>query len=197
MGGSRQLSSRCESSLRRCVDQPANQSIFLARLLRRVMVFGLGALLWIVLIGMLLWSTAAIYFSNLPSDFIRSLAAIIYIVAIAAVLVRLRPIWKAQLMIVAGFAVVLAWFFLIPASNDRDWQPDAAKLSFAEINGDHIAIHNIRNCDYQSETNFTVAYYDKTFDLSKLRSLDLYICDWGTPMIVHTMMSFGFEGDDY
>src|SRR4051812_47530018 len=99
-----------QSSLQRCVDQPAYQFNFLARLLRRVMVFGLGALLWIVLIGMLLWSTAAIYFSNLPSDFIRSLAAIIYIVAIAAVLVRLRPIWKAQLMIVAGFAVVLAWF---------------------------------------------------------------------------------------
>jgi hypothetical protein len=146
---------------------------------------------------MIVWSTAAIYFSNLPSDALRKIAAIAYVVALIVVFIRVRPMWKARLTIVSGFIIVLAWFFLIPASNERDWQPDAAKIPFAEINGDRVAVHNIRNCDYQTETNFTVAYYDKTVDLSKLRSVDLFLCDWGTPMIAHTMLSFGFEGGDY
>src|SRR5262249_22068000 len=34
-------------------------------------------------------------------------------------------------------------------------------------------------------------------DLSKLRTADLFISFWGSPYIAHTIMSFGFGGDDY
>ena len=40
-------------------------------------------------------------------------------------------------------------------------------------------------------------YYDKTFDLSKLRTADLFISFWDSPYIAHTIMSFGFGGNDY
>jgi hypothetical protein len=42
-----------------------------------------------------------------------------------------------------------------------------------------------------------VRYYDKTFQLSELRSVDLFLSYWGSPLIAHTIMSFGFEGDEY
>jgi Domain of unknown function (DUF4105) len=42
-----------------------------------------------------------------------------------------------------------------------------------------------------------VRYYDKTFDLAKLRSVDLFLSYWGSPYIAHTIMSFGFEGGDH
>jgi len=82
----------------------------------------------------------------------------------------------------------------MPPSNDRDWQPDLATLAWAEIVGDKVTIHNIRNCDYRTETDFTCHYYDKTFDLSKLKGVDFYLVYWGSPSIAHTMMSFDFEG---
>jgi hypothetical protein len=58
-------------------------------------------------------------------------------------------------------------------------------------------LHNIRNCEYRSETDYDPHYYERTFDLGKLRSADLYMVYWGSPYMAHTMVSFGFEGDQY
>ena len=96
-----------------------------------------------------------------------------------------------------GFALVLAWWFTLQPSNDRDWQPDVALLSYADIDGNKVVVHNIRNCDYRTETDFDVRHYDKTFDLDRIRSVDLFMVYWGSPNMAHTMMSFGFERSDY
>jgi hypothetical protein len=85
----------------------------------------------------------------------------------------------------------------MPPSNGRNWQPDVAVVPWAEIQGNKVTIHNIRNCDYRSETDYTVRHYDKTFDLTGLKSVDLSLVYWGSPYIAHTMFSFGFEGDDF
>jgi hypothetical protein len=82
-------------------------------------------------------------------------------------------------------------------SNNRDWQPDVAVLAFADIDGDRVTVHHIRNFDYRTETDYTPAYYDKTFELSKLESVDLFAVYWMGPKIAHTMLSFGFEGNEY
>jgi hypothetical protein len=34
---------------------------------------------------------------------------------------------------------------------------------------------------------------DRTYDLSKLRAADLFLSEWGAPMIAHTIMSWEFE----
>ena len=82
-------------------------------------------------------------------------------------------------------------------SNNRDWQPDVAVLPYADITGNQVTIHNIRNCDYRTETDFDVHHYDRTFDLDALRTVDLYLVTWGSPHIAHTMVSFGFTNGDY
>jgi len=50
---------------------------------------------------------------------------------------------------------------------------------------------------YRTETDYTVRLEDRTLDLAKLRSLDLFLIYWGSPLIAHTIMSWGFEGDQY
>ncbi len=72
------------------------------------------------------------------------------------------------------FAVVLVWWLNIRPSNDGDWQSDVAVLPRADIDGDSVTIHNIRDVDYRSENDYTVHYYDRTFDLKKLQSVDAY-----------------------
>jgi hypothetical protein len=37
--------------------------------------------------------------------------------------------------------------------------------------GNRVIIHNIRNCDYRTETDFDVHYYERTFDLGDLAEL--------------------------
>jgi hypothetical protein len=89
--------------------------------------------------------------------------------------------------------VIAAWWLLIPPSNSRKWQPDVAVLPWAEVRENLVTVHNIRNCDYRTETDYTVSHYDRSFDLTGLKSLDLFLVYWGSPSIAHTMLSFGFE----
>ena len=138
------------------------------------------------------WACVAILYSNLPVALRPWIATIFGVVSLVALVGKYsnRP---ARLGFLAGFAVVLVWWLLMPPSNIRDWQPDMATLAWADITGDRVSIHNIRNCDYRTETDFTVQHYDKTFDLSKLKGVDFYLVYWGSPNIAHTIMSFDFE----
>jgi hypothetical protein len=141
------------------------------------------------------WGALAIYYSNLPTR-IRPIAATLFPLLVIAIAWLVRPHWRALLIFMCLFAALVVWWLLIPPSNDRDWQPDVAVLPYADIDGNKIVVHNIRNCDYRSETDYDVHYYDKTFDLDKLKSGDLFFVYWGLP-VAHTMMSFGFDGGDY
>jgi hypothetical protein len=142
------------------------------------------------------WGSLAIYYSNLP-PLIRPAGGLLFGLCSVCVLVLVRPFRRAVVAFLIGFAAVLLWWLTIPASNERDWQPDVAVLPYAVINGDTVTIHNIRNCDYRSETDYTVRHYDRTINLATLRSMDLFLIYWGSPRIAHTMVSFGFDGGDY
>ena len=72
-----------------------------------------------------------------------------------------------------------------------------AVLPYATLDGDLVTVHNIRNFDYRSETDFTPAYYDKTFDLNKLQAVDLVAVYWMGPDIAHIFVSFGFGDGDH
>ncbi len=165
--------------------------------LGRVPWLALKLLLWVVFFGLGLWSIMAVYFSNLPQGWPCMVAAVIYAGLLGFVLIRFRLRWPGRLIYLAAVALVMIWFLEIPPSNDRDWQPDVAVLPFAEVDGDNVTIHNIRNCEYRSETDYTPKYYDKKFDLNKLQSVDFFLVYWGSPSIAHTMLSFGFGGGDY
>jgi hypothetical protein len=83
-------------------------------------------------------------------------------------------------------------------SNFRDWSPDEAVLSYAEVSGDLVHVYNIRNCSYLTQDTYVVHHYDKTYDLNDLRSVDFIVVPFrGSPSLAHTMLSFGFAGDDY
>jgi len=65
------------------------------------------------------------------------------------------------------------------------------------VKGEQVTIHNIRNLNYRSETDFDVRYYDKTFDLDRLDEVDLIVVYWMGDAISHVMVSFGFQGKDF
>jgi hypothetical protein len=146
---------------------------------------------------MVLWAVGAIYYSNLPWHFLRVTAAILFPLVCVGIFIAIKPLCKAVFVFFAAFTVILMGWLLIPPSNERQWQTDVAMLSHADINGDEITIHHIRNFDYHSPDDYTPRYYDKTFSLSALKTADLYIVFWGPTLIAHTMMSFGFGDQGY
>jgi len=158
-------------------------------------VLGLTAL-GILLLLVTLWATAALSF-DVRGPWLRVPLAALYVLGLLAVWVLVNRRWLAAGLTAAGFALVLAWWFTLQPSNERDWQPDVSLLPYTTTNGNQITLRNIRNCDYRTETDFDVRYYDKAFDLDKLRTVDLYMVYWGSPNMAHTMVSFGFEGGDH
>lgn len=159
-----------------------------------------GLLAASVLAGATGWGALAIYYSDLASAVLRTALAVLFAVfgLVTLALLPQRPWrWRALRSFALVFAVLLAWWNSIAPSNDRDWKPEVAVLPYAIIDGDRVTLHNIRNFDYRSETDFTPAYYDKTFDLHKLESVDLVASYWAGPAIAHIFLSFGFGANDY
>jgi len=150
------------------------------------------ACLYLVILLMTGWASLALWFSEL-TPVVRIMTVVLFVMGTLLSPLVLRPRWLGAAFSSLLVAGVVVWFLSLRPSNARDWQPDLAVLARAEISGDKITLHNIRNCDYRSETDFTCQYYDRTFDLQQLKTIDLFLVYWGSPNIAHTMLSFGFE----
>lgn len=101
-------------------------------------------------------------------------------------------------LIVSLVLVATAGCGVLRPSNHRNWSPDQAVLPRAEFRGERVKIFNVRNCDYRSTEDYTVHYDDRTYDLEELTSVDFIVVPFRyAPALAHTMLSFGFAGQDY
>ena len=112
-------------------------------------------------------------------------------------LLAFRGRGKGIAICLAAFVMVLAWWLTLKPSNDRAWQPDVAQTAWAEIDGDRVTIHNVRNCDYRTEGDYTPRWETRSFDLSQIRGMDILLTYWGSPWIAHPIVSFQFGDHDY
>ncbi|HWA48988.1 MAG TPA: DUF4105 domain-containing protein, partial [Dongiaceae bacterium] len=78
-----------------------------------------------------------------------------------------------------------------------DWQGDVTQTPWAEIEGDKVTIHNVRNFEYRTETDYTPHWETRNYDLSEIRGADLFITFWGSPWIAHPIVSFQFGDHDH
>jgi hypothetical protein len=154
------------------------------------------AIMWLVLALLTLWVVAALYV-DFRVSWLRVPITVIYVLGIVAILLRIkRRIWAATLCFV-GFCIVLTWWLSLKPSNDGDWQADADRTAWIEINGDRVTIHNLRNCDYRTETDYSNCWSDRTVYLSQLRYVDLFFTTWGSKYIGHPILSFQFGDNDH
>ena len=146
------------------------------------------------------WGVLALIYSGPHDNTVRySLAAAFAAVSLAALIALglRRWRWRALAFYLMLFAVLVVWWRGIEPSNERDWQTDVAVLPYATVEDNLVTVHNIRNFDYRSETDYTPAYYDKHFDLRKLEGVDLVAVYWMGPAIAHIFVSFAFAGGDH
>ena len=158
-------------------------------------------LLILLLTGITTWAVSAIYLGNSNTSPIQTSGAWLFgLFGLSALVSLWFPTWRNRLLTAYSilFVMVLTWWWLaITPSNERQWQPDLAKLPYANIDGDHVTVHDIRNFDYRSEFDFIPAYYTKTYDLNELESIDLFAIYWMGPAIAHTILSFNFGGKEH
>ena len=159
---------------------------------------GVGAVLvGLVVAVMSAWAAGAIYYSDLPGARLRGALAIGFVLATALAFLLLPRRRRTLVGFLVVFALLVVWWLRIPASNQRDWQPEVSVTPWATIEGDRVTIHGVRNFDYRTETDFVPRWEDRTYDLGKLDTADLIAVYWAGKAIAHVMLSFGFEGKDY
>jgi len=150
------------------------------------------------LFGVTAWGILVIHYLGPGSTAIRvTLAVALAVLGLAA----LACVWfrRARGLVWLAYASALVWVLMVwhgaEPCNDRDWQSEVAVLPYATFDGDLVTVHNIRNFDYRTETDFTPGYYDRTFELSRLDRVDLVAAYWMGPAVAHLFLTFGFGAD--
>jgi hypothetical protein len=137
------------------------------------------------------WAFGAVWF-DAPFGSANKVAAGVLAVGFASILAFVRPFGRKIAAVSLLFAIVLAWWLTLSPTNDSDWQPDVAKEAWADIKGDEVTLHNVRNCDYRTETDYTPHWETRTVHISQITGIDLAINYWGSPWIAHPIVSFQF-----
>jgi hypothetical protein len=127
----------------------------------------------------------------LGSPWLATLVAVVFFALVVALLF-VRPMTRRLVALLVAFGVLFLWWASIAPSNDRDWSPEVARPPTGEVHGDTLVLHDVRNFDYRGETDFTERWEDRTYDLTKLVGVDLFLSYWGSPAIAHTIVSWEF-----
>jgi hypothetical protein len=155
----------------------------------KILRFIACAMAWIAAVVCVAWAFGALYF-DFPTA--GAIAAILFVLLLLAAIVFVRGKLLKLAIVFGAFALVTSWWLTLKPSNDRNWQPDVAQTAWAEINGDEVTVHNVRNCDYRTETDFTPRWETRMVRLSQIRGMDVAINYWGSPWIAHPIVSFQF-----
>jgi hypothetical protein len=143
------------------------------------------------------WAAGALYYARPGGSRVGAVLAVVFAAGTALAFLLLPRRRRTLAGFAVAWALVLVWWLALPATNDRDWQPEVAVSPWATVDGDRVTIHGVRNFDYRSETDFTPRWEDRTYDLRALDSADLIAVYWAGKAIAHIMVSFGFAGRDY
>lgn len=144
------------------------------------------------------WGAVALWFRLPGPDWVRAaLAAAFVAIGVAAFVgIIVRRVKVATLGFGAVLAALLVWWSTIRPPGTADWAPDVARQVTARQDGDTLVLTNVRNFEWRSDTDFTERWETRSYDLSKLRNLDLFMSYWAGPQMAHVILSFGFEGGD-
>ena len=111
-----------------------------------------------------------------------------------------RRMWTVLL---AGAGVLLLAYVALRVTtrptHERAWRPEQALLPAITMDGDRVHVRNVRDFTFRSATDFTPAYRERTYDLSKLDRvwfvLSPFNRSWRGP--AHSFLTFGFSDGQY
>lgn len=141
------------------------------------------------------WATLALWYQLPAGTIVKSLAIAVWLAfsgltAWAAWRSRPRHGGIAYLL---GLALLITWWQTLTPSNLRDWADDVAETTTIKLHNAIATISHVRNFDWRSESDYTVRWESRQYDLDQLRTVDMLLSYWTGPAIAHTLVSFGFD----
>jgi len=164
-----------------------------------VLKFALSVVASLVLAYSMLWGALAMWF-KLPVPEMAKYAVIgVFLIPGLFALVHLftHKSRHSLLIYTSFFAALFLWWLTIDPPAEGDWAPELARQVTGTIDDDVLTLDGVRSFKWHSEDDMTENWSTRTYDLSKLETLDLFLSYWGDPKMAHFMLSFGFGNDEY
>jgi hypothetical protein len=153
----------------------------------------------LVIVPLSAWGALALWFRFPAPEVLGAAAAVVFaalgLATIAALFMRRGLIGLTVFAI--AFGGLLVWWSTIKPPLDGDWAPDVARQTTGSVDGDILTLSDVRDFDWRTDKDFTERWSRRAYDLSKLKTLDLFLAYWAGPEMAHVIMSFGFEDGDH
>jgi len=142
-----------------------------------------------------LWGAFALWYQVPGGRFAKTLCIALWTAFSIATLVT---IWQGRmamglLLFGIGFMGMLLWWSRIAPSNEGLWTDDVRRMTTGTIEGNRVTLNDVRNFDWRTRTDYTQRWETRSYDLNRLRSVDMIMSYWGLPAIAHMLISFGFD----
>lgn len=146
-----------------------------------------------------LWGALAIWFQLPAGETVRMLVAAIFgLLGLATVLAQFS---RGRIRMLAVFssalAGILVWWQTLDPPAEANWAPDVSQKVRGTVEGDILTLDAVRNFEWRTLEEFTEQWESRSYDLSTLETMDLFMSYWGDPNIAHMIISFGFADGDY
>jgi hypothetical protein len=141
------------------------------------------------------WGGFALWYQIPGGQFLKGLCVVLWG---AFSIAMLSALWQGRLALgMIAFTVALAglvlWWMHLAPTNDHDWADDVARITTGTVNGNRVTLHDVRNFDWRTETDYTRRWETRSYDLDHLRTVDMIMSYWDRPSIAHMLISFGFD----
>ena len=150
----------------------------------------------LIVIPTTIWIALAVYY-HVRRPWLRWVVALIPVVVVGASLGALPLIPWALAVWLGVLVITIAWWFSLRPRSDRDWAVGMEMLPRAEIVGETLHVRHFRDFNYTVAGEPILRYEERTYDLTKLSSLDYFLSHWSGPVMAHTLVSFGFDDGQY
>ncbi|SLN34343.1 hypothetical protein ROA7450_01536 [Roseovarius albus] len=145
------------------------------------------------------WCGLALWYQFPGSEILRNiLIAGIALTGLATMVALFTAKAKRFLTLFAvAFAAVALWWNTIEAPSEGNWAPDVSRQVTGEFDGDLVTLTNVREFGWRTKEDFDAHWTTRTFDLSKLETLDVFMSYWSNQYIAHILVSFGFSDGEH
>ncbi len=94
-------------------------------------------------------------------------------------------------------AVTAIWWVTIKPSNDRPWSEDVKYPMTSSVNGNIATIDHVRNFNWRTDHDFDARWEKRAYNIDTIKSVDLFLSNWGIKAVSHVLVSFEFENGQH
>jgi Domain of unknown function (DUF4105) len=145
------------------------------------------------------WCALALWYRFPVPEGVRAAIALLFLLLGVATI--FASVGRHRLAALLAFTIAVCstavWWSTIRPPHNADWAADVARQVTGSVEGNRLTLTNVRDFEWHGGQAATERWVTRSYDLNKLRTLDLFMSYWAGPEMAHVILSFGFEDDAY